>query len=170
MMSQTERARCTINVLDFDDNNSDTQSVQSAKYYHENQVQLRRSTRQQFTYQSFQEESKCIICPEIKKGNHGKVAPVQTMTFVSKDEKEHLAEKQLKEFAHIHVESCTKFQDAGNRILSNSSINSSLFSANVGYHKYCYQTFRAPSWKIVKSDKPFTFKKDCIEELVGVIE
>ena len=64
-MSQTERAHCIINVLDFDDNNSDTQSVQSAKYYHENQVQLRRSTRQQFTYQSFQEESKCIICPEI---------------------------------------------------------------------------------------------------------
>ena len=170
MMSQTERARCTNNVLDFDDNNSDKQSVQSAKYYHENQVQLCRSTRQQFTYQSFQEESKCIICPEIKKDNHGEAIPVQTMTFVSKDEKEHLAEKQLKEFAQINVESCTKFQDAGNRILLNSSIKSSLFSANVGYHKSCYQIFRAPSWKIVKSDKPFTFKKDCIEELVGVIE
>ena len=71
--------------------------------------------------------------------------PVQTMTFVLKDEKEHLAEKQLKEFAQIHVASCTKFQDAGKRILLNSSINSSLFSANVGYHKSCYQTFRAPS-------------------------
>ena len=63
-MSQTERARCTNNVLDFDDNNSDTKSVQSAKYYHENQVQLRRSTRQQFTYQSIQEESKCNICTQ----------------------------------------------------------------------------------------------------------
>ena len=145
MMSQTERGHCTNNVLDFDDNNSDTQSVESTKYYHENQVQLRRSTRQQFTYQSFQEESKCIIYPEIKKGNHRKVIPVQTMTSVSKDEKEHLAEKQLKEFAQIHVESCTKFQDAGNRTLLNSSINNSLFSANVKYHKSCYQTFRAPS-------------------------
>ena len=45
VMSQTERARYTNNVLDFDDNNSDTQSVQSAKYYNENQVQIRRSTR-----------------------------------------------------------------------------------------------------------------------------
>ena len=51
-----------------------------------------------------------------------------------------------------------------------SSINSSLFSTNVGYRKSCCQTFRAPTWKKVKSDKPFTFEKDCIEELVGVIE
>ena len=45
-----------------------------------------------------------------------------------------------------------------------------MFSANVGYHKSCYQTFQARSWKKVHSDKPFTFEKDCIEELVGVIE
>ena len=170
MMSQTEKTRCTNEVLDFDDTNSDTQSVQSAKYYPEYQVQLRRSTRQQFTYQSFQEESKCIICTEVKKDNHGKVIPVQTMTFRSKDDKEHLAEKQLKEFAQIHVENCTKFQDVGNRIQLNSSINSSLFSANVRYHKSFYQIFRAPSGKKVNSDKPFTFEKDCMEELVGVIE
>ena len=64
MMSQTEKPRCTNEVLEFDDTNSDAQSVQSAKYYHENQVQLRRSTRQQFTYQSIQEESKCNICTQ----------------------------------------------------------------------------------------------------------
>ena len=81
-----------------------------------------------------------------------------------------MAEKQLKEVTQIHVENCTKFQDAGNRILLNSSINSSLFSANVGYHKSCYQTFRVPSWKKVNSDKPFTFEKDHIEEFVGVTE
>ena len=92
------------------------------------------------------------------------------MTFRSKGDKEHLAEKQLKEFAQIHVENCTKLQDAGNRVLLNSSINCSLFSANFGYHKSCYQTFRAPSWTKVNSGKPFTFEKDCIEELFGVIE
>ena len=41
---------------------------------------------------------------------------MQTVTFRSKDDKEHLAEKQLKEFVKIHVEICTKSQDAGNRI------------------------------------------------------
>ena len=92
------------------------------------------------------------------------------MTFRSKNDKEHLAENQLKEFAQIRVENYTKFQDAGNRFLLNSSTNSSLFSANVGYHKSCCQTFRAPSWKKVKSDKPFIFEKNFIEELVGVIE
>ena len=65
-------------------------------------------------YQTFQEESKCIISTEVEKVNHGKVIPVQTVTFRSKDDKEHLAEKQLKEFVQIHVEICTKFQDAGN--------------------------------------------------------
>ena len=55
-MSQTDKPRCTNEVLEFDDINSDAQYVQSAKYYHENQVELRRSTRQQFMYQYFQEE------------------------------------------------------------------------------------------------------------------
>ena len=170
MMSHTEKPCCTNEVVDFDDTNSDTQSAQSAKYYYENQVQLCRSTRQQFTYQYFQEESKCIICTEVKKDNHGKVIPVKTMTFRSKYDKEHLAEEQLKELAKIHVANCTKFQDAENRILLNSLIISSLFSANVGYQKSCYQTSRAPSLKKVKPDKPFNLGKDCIEELIDVIE
>ena len=38
MMSQTEKPHCAYEVLAFDDTNSDTQSVQSAKYYHKNQV------------------------------------------------------------------------------------------------------------------------------------
>ena len=69
--------------------------------------QPRRSTRQNFTYQSFQEESKCIICATVKKDAHGKVVPVQTMTFRGTDDSMHLHEKQLKEFAQIHVENCT---------------------------------------------------------------
>ena len=54
--------------------------------------------------------------------------------------------------------------------MNSSIVKSSLFSANVGYHKSCYQTFRAPWWKKVNSDKLFTFQKDCIEELVDVVE
>ena len=92
------------------------------------------------------------------------------MTFRSKYDKEHLGKNQLKEFAQIHLENCTEFQDAGHRVLLNSSINSSLFSANFGYYKSCHQIFRAPLWKKVKSDKLYTFKKDYIEEHVGVIE
>ena len=75
------------------DREKKSESMQSAKYYHKNQVQLCRSTRQQFTYQSSQEESKCIICTEVKEDYHRKVIPVQTMTFRSKDDKEHLVEK-----------------------------------------------------------------------------
>ena len=81
----------------------------------------------------------------MKKDAHGKVDPVQTMTFRETDDSLHLDEKQLKEFAQIHVENGTKFQDAVQRILLNSSNTSTLFPANVGYHKSCYQTFRAPS-------------------------
>ena len=82
------------------------------------------------------------------------------MKFRSKDDKEHLAKKQLKQFAQIHVENCTKFEDAENKILLNYLINNNLFSVNVGYHKSCYQTFRAPSWKKVKFHKPFTVLKN----------
>ena len=100
MMSQTERARCTNNVLDFDDNNSDKQSVQSAKYYHENQVQLCRSTRQQFTYQSFQEESKCIICPEIKKDNQ-LLGRKEAWEFVSQDTNTSTIKEDFKLASHF---------------------------------------------------------------------
>ena len=94
-----------------------------------------RSTRQKFTYQSFQEESTCIMYVAVKKDAHGKVVPVQTMTFQETNNTLHLAEKQLKEFAQIDVENCTNFEDAEQRILLNSSTTAILFAANVEYHK-----------------------------------
>ena len=87
------------------------------------------------------------------KDAHGKVVPVQTMTFRESDDSLHLAEKRLKEFAQIHVENCTKFQDAGQQILLNSSTIATLFAAHVGYHKPCYQRFRASSRKKLNLDK-----------------
>ena len=93
------------------------------KYDQHNQPH--RSTQQKFFYQSFQEESKCIISAAVKKDAHRKVVPVQTMNL-------HFAEKQRKEFTQIHVENCTKFQDAGQQILLNCSTTATLFAANFG--------------------------------------
>ena len=68
----------------------------------------------------------------MKKDAQGKLVPVQTMTFRETDDSFHLAEKELKEFAQSHVENCTKFQDAGQWILLNSSTTATLFTATVG--------------------------------------
>ena len=159
MNSQVDSASsCTHNISYNDDDQYDQHN------------QPRRSTRQNFTYQSFQEESKCIICAAVKKDAHGKVVPVQTMTFRETDDSLHLAEKQLKEFAQIHVENCTKFQDAGQRVLLNSSTTTTLFAANLGYHKSCYQAFRAPSWKKTQSQEIYCSERNYIDEMVDVIE
>ena len=95
----------------------------------------------------------------MKNDAHGQVLPVQTMTFRKTDDSLHLAEKQLKEFAQIHVENCTKFQGAGHRILLNSSTTAIFFAANVGHHKSCYQAFRAPSWKKLNLKKYIVHKE-----------
>ena len=69
------------------------------------------------------------------------------------------------------INNCTRFKEAGERILLNSSITSTLFAANVGYHKSCYQAFRAPSWKktLANSEYSNSFERNCIDEL-GVVE
>ena len=41
------------------------------------------------------------------------------MTFQETDDSLHFTEKQPKEFAQIHVENCTKVQDAKEQILLN---------------------------------------------------
>ena len=86
-----------------------THTVNNSDDKYDQHNQTRRGTRQKFTYQSFREESKWIICAAVKKDAHGKVDPVQTMTFRETDDSLHLDEKQLKEFAQIHVENGTKF-------------------------------------------------------------
>ena len=54
-------------------------------------------------------------------------------------------QQRLKRIRANHVKNFTKFEDAGQRILVNSSTTSTLFVANVGYHKFCYEAFRATS-------------------------
>ena len=56
----------------------------------------------------------------LAKDAHTRVVFVQTMTFRETDNSLHLAEKQLKEFAQIHVKNFPKIQDAGQQILLSS--------------------------------------------------
>ena len=67
-------------------------------------------------------------------------------------------------------ENCTKFQDAGQWILPKSSTTATLFAANVGYQKSCYQAFRDPSWKKTQSQEVYCSERNYIDELVDVIE
>ena len=99
-----------------------------------------------------------------------KVIPVQIMTFRETDDSLHLAVKQPKKFAQIHVENCTKFQDAGQQYLLNWTTTVTLFAANIGCHKSCYKTFRAPSWKKTCSQEIYCLERNYIGELVDVID
>ena len=49
-----------------------------------------------------------------------------------------------------HISNNTKFKSAGERILLTLSTKS-LFAANVGYHKSCYDVFRSPKSNKKKS-------------------
>ena len=106
----------------------------------------------------------------MKEDAQEKVAPVQTMTFQETNDSLHLAEKQIKEFAQIHVENCPGFPDAGQRILLNLSTTTTLSAVNVGYHKSCYQAFRAPSWQRTHSQEMHCSERNYINTLTNVIE
>ena len=56
------------------------------------------------------------------------------------------AEKTSTKFANIHIQNDTKYQDAAQRILLRQNV-STLFEANVSFHKDCYQSFRSPCWR-----------------------
>ena len=107
-----------------------------------------------------------------KKDAKGRTLPVKTMTFREESSKEHLAEKQMKEFSKVHVDKNTKYKEGAKRILLNASMSSTLFDANIGYHYECYQNFRAPAWKkfpdpnenVERNEKSF------LHEFVGVTE
>ena len=104
-----------------------------------------------------QEESKSVICAALKKDYHGKVVPVQTMTFWKIDDSLHLAEEQLKEFAQIHIEICRKSKDTSQ---TTNFVNYCYpICCYIRYHKSCDQSFRASYWK-----------KHLIDELSDVIE
>ena len=109
--------------------------------------QRRRNDRQKYRYESSwqsDDKKRCIICNEDKRIK-GRLVDVQTITITGK------AEKTLKEFAEIHVESNNqKYIDGARRILLTLS-TSSLLAADVAYHKkLCYEPFRSPVWKKTK--------------------
>ena len=106
--------------------------------------QGRRSDRQKYRYESSwqsDDKKRCIICNEDKKIK-GRLVDVQTIAITEK------AEKTLKEFAEIHVQSNNqKYIDGARRILLTLS-TTSLLAADVAYHKkLCYEPFRSPVWK-----------------------
>ena len=72
----------------------------------------------------------------------------------------------------IHVESQTKYKDGGERILRTLATNSSLFAADVGYHKSCYESFRSPKWNKEKEnyEKEKDSENDTIDELLNLVE
>ena len=106
----------------------------------------------------------------MKKDVHGKVVPVQIMTFRETDDSLHVAGKQPNKFAQIHVENSTKFHDTEQQCLLNYATTVTLFAANIGYHKSCYQTFRALLWKRTCSQKIYCLERNYIIKLVDVID
>ena len=91
------------------------------------------------------------------------------MTFQETDDSLHFTEKQPREFAQIHVENCTKVQDAKEQILLNWTTTVTLFDTNIGYHNLSYQIFRAPSWKQTCFQEIYFFERNCTGELLDVI-
>ena len=81
-----------------------------------------------------------------------------------------MAEKQPRQFAQVHVENCTKFQDAREQIFLNWATTVALFATNIVYHKSCYQVFKAPSWKKTFFQGIYCFETNYIVELVDVID
>ena len=51
----------------------------------------------------------------------------------------------------------------------NSSTAAALCAA-VGYHKYCYQEYRAPFWKKTYSQEIYCSERNYIDELADVVE
>ena len=73
------------------------------------------------------------------------------MNLKKHDKGNHQAEETLTKFANIHIQNVTKvhgtkYKDAAQRILLQQNV-STLFAANVSYHKDCYQSFRSPCWE-----------------------
>ena len=90
-----------------------------------------KSSRYDQVYHLSKENFTCIICAQKKKDKHGKEIHISTMTFRKADEEEHKAEKQLIEFAEIHLAKYTKHTEAANRILLTKSTKSLLLQTLV---------------------------------------
>ena len=161
----TETLECfAADIEMISDNDDDKQQEQP----HDLQ---RKSSRREKAYHSSPAETKCIICVAVKKDTTGKIIPVQRISLKNVGDTVHLAEKRLTEFAKIHVGNQTKYQEAGERILLTLSTKS-LFAADVGYRRMCYESFRSPKWKKGKTKDENTrdHESNTTSELLNLIE
>ena len=106
----------------------------------------RNSVRKSCKYKSSKDDRKCIVCNKIKYAK-GRTVPLLGITLKKSEEGSQEAEKTLKEFAKIHLHNNNEtYKESANRIILTTSITT-LFAADVSYHKQCYQRFRSPWWK-----------------------
>jgi hypothetical protein len=113
-----------------------------------------------------EEKKRCIICND-DKWEKGRLIPVQTITLTDK------AEATLAEYANLHVkDNNAKYIAGANRILIILA-TTSLFAADVGYHKkLCYEPFRSPAWKRKRGGTCMTVstdEDDALEEMYQLI-
>ena len=119
-------------------NENDTLSTPSPSVQRESQsTSVWKSTRQNLLYKSNQIERKCIIC-----NNHryikGRLDQLIKIALKRAVDGTYVAESTLKEYAEIHLKlDNEKYIDSANRILLVHG-TSSLFAADVLYHKSCY--------------------------------
>ena len=159
LISKEKEAAAVASVSNNTDENTtieDTTSIHS----------IRKSSRKLTQYKSLDGRN-CIICNEIKYEKGRKVS-LLSMTLKKHGKENHQAEEALTKFANIHKSDDTKYKDAAQRILLQQNV-STLFAANVSYHKDCYQSFRSPYWerssqksksdKITHDDESFEFFK-----------
>ena len=113
------------------------------------QLPVRSSARKRCAYETrrdIEEKRQCTICCETKKDAKGRLVPVRIITLRSMETNKHLAEETLKKFSSIHLMHGTKYKDAAERIMLIDG-TTSLFTADVGYHSYCYKLFRSSHWE-----------------------
>ena len=138
LISKEKEATAVASVSNNTDENTtmeDTTSIHS----------ICKSSRKLTQYKSSLEDKNCIISNEIKYQKGSKVSLI-SMTLKKHGKENHQAEETLTKFANIHIQNDTKYKDAAQRILLQQNV-STLFTANVSYHKDCYQSFRSPSWE-----------------------
>ena len=125
----------------------------------------RKSNRQLLSYTFSGEKAVRAACNEKK----GRDVEVKIMSIEELKETVHKAEKKLIEYTEIHISNNTKFKSVGERILLTLSAKS-MFAADVGYHKSCYDVFRSPKWNKKKSVEKNNCHQSSIDKLLNLIE
>ena len=133
---------------------------------------MRKSTRQNLLFKSNQTERKCVICK-----NHryikGRLDQLINIVLKRAVDGTYVANSTLKEYAEIRIKlDNEKYIDSANRILLVLG-TSSLFAADISYHKSCYDGFHSSWWKTKLENKSsaqvLDNKDDPLHELFRLI-